>query len=469
MARCTGRRGILLVVLLLTLTLLGHQQLRWEFLSFSGRERNLPPYGSGFLLTLDYTGQLVAGVRALLSQQCWVTSFKLPLTIVEPFTNDSRLGHSHDLWYAFMQKHGTVRFSDHFHLQHFNEESLKSGDPLLATWREFIHTAPRKVILLTIEDVHHAGCLAYEEEMCIFRQQNNSFMKSFFTGCQVPERSKEVINDLKKLNFHVVRVVCLNCQYEMSPQAYVPPDLITRHIFGSYDAHSVTLVVNKWRFSLKITRNCEQVETCKNEKIVLPQRFIKSPALVTNANWYISSYFGSSKVIAIMIRVEWFFISHRKDEADPVECMEKVIDVVRDLQKKGNLRGSKTFLSMDIGAYGSGTFKYTIMHTNTSKTKYDEVLNKMQGLVKKLFSDVWTFDDWEKSFRTVPNVPNERGYIATLQGTIASKADCLILMGGGHFQHLALQGYLDLHPKVEEQCIKYVCMAPPFRHLFKTV
>ena len=469
MARCTGRKGTLLIMLLLFITLLGHH-LRWDFSSSSeDTENNSLPYGSGFLLTLEYTGQLVAGVRALLSQQCWVTSFKLPLTIVEPFSNDSRLVHSHNLWYTFTQKRGAVRFSDHFNLQHFNEESLKSGDPLLATWREFIHTAPRKVILLTIEDVHHAGCLVYEKEVCNFKQEDSTFMKSFFTGCQVPERSKEVINDLRKLNFHVVREVCLNCQYEMSPQIHMSPDLITRHIFGPHEARSVTLVINKWRFSMKITRNCEEVETCKNEKIVLPQRFIKSPALVRDANWYISSYYGSNKVIAIMIRIEWYFISHRKDETDPVECTEKVLDVVRDLQKERELRGSKPFLSMDIGAYGSGTFKYTIMHTNTSKTKYDRVLNKMQGFVKELFSDIWTFDDWEKSFQTVPNVPNERGYIATLQGTIASRADCLILMGGGHFQHLALQGYLDLHPRAEEQCIKYVCMAPPFRHLFKTV
>ena len=290
-----------------------------------------------------------------------------------------------------------MRFSDHFSLQHFNEESLRSGDPLLATWREFIHTAPRKVILLTIEDVHHAGCLAYEKEM----YKDSTFMKSFFTCCQVPEGSKEVIHDLKKLKFYV-REVCLNCQYEMSLQVHVSPDLITRHIFGPHEASSVTLVINKWRFSLKITRNCEEVQTCKNEKIVLPQRFKKSPALVRDANWYISSHYGSNKVIAIMIRIEWYFISHRKDKADPVECIEKVLGVVRDLQKERELRGSKPLLSMDIGAYGSGTFKSTMMHTNTSKTKYDRVLNKMQGFVKELFSDIWTFHDWEKSFQMYP-------------------------------------------------------------------
>ena len=51
---------------------------------------------------------------------------------------------------------------------------------------------------------------------------------------------------------------------EFDIMTIVSPDLITRRIFGSRKARSVTLVVNKWRFCLKITRNCEELETCKD-------------------------------------------------------------------------------------------------------------------------------------------------------------------------------------------------------------
>ena len=45
----------------------------------------------GHVITLGYTGQQIAGVRGLLSQQCWIASFGLPMKIVEPYTKWSLL------------------------------------------------------------------------------------------------------------------------------------------------------------------------------------------------------------------------------------------------------------------------------------------------------------------------------------------------------------------------------------------
>ena len=51
----------------------------------------------GYVLTLKFTGQQAAGVRGIFSQQCWLKLFGLPMSIVEPFVNESVISHSKKL------------------------------------------------------------------------------------------------------------------------------------------------------------------------------------------------------------------------------------------------------------------------------------------------------------------------------------------------------------------------------------
>ena len=418
----------------------------------------------GFVLTLEYTGQLIAGLRALLSQQCWLSSFRLPLVIVEPFSNNSLLRHSHRLWRDHSEDHPTVLFRDLFDVDHLNEQSHMTGNPVLSTWENFLRVAPRKVILVTIENIHQAGCLLFQREMCELALHKPDI--KLFTGCHMPENSQQAVTYLQKHNFHVVRNVCINC---MEAMTYLTPDAVTEHIIGPHDAQGVTVIFNRWRFSMRVTKDCMDMEMCSNEKTVLPQRFVESKRLKRDAAWYRDSYFHSQMFIAIMIRVEWHFITNRKDQHhtnDAMKCLDEVLEAVAEVQKEFCNSNIASFLAMDVGAYGSGTFEHTIRNTNTSISMYTDVLNHTRHFVSELYRDTWTFKDWEESFLTIPSLLIDKGYIATLQRTIASKAACLILMGGGHFQHMALQSYFSLHPAKEEQCVKYVCVAPAFKRLF---
>ena len=429
----------------------------------SGLNSAMKPYG--FVVTLEYTGQLVAGVRAILSQQCWIASFGLPLVIVEPFSNNSHLDHSRDIWHAFANNGSFVRFSNHYDLEHFNQKSRKFANPVMVTWEEFLNTAPRKIIFVTIEDIHHAGCLSFNKQMCGLKAEKDMDEESF-DGCNISPDSVKSLKYLKKYDFHIVREVCLNC---MLPMSYVTPDLVTEHIFGPYNPQNITLIINKWRFSMKISKDCEEVDSCKNEKVTLPALFLQSKRLERDANWYLASYFPSKMIVAIMIRVEWYFIMHRKDETSNImECMGQLLEVMKALEENRHPEPIMPFVSMDVGSYGSGTFTHTIRHTNTSVSMYTKIINRTKHLVEQMYSHFWTFEDWEESFLTIPELLMDKGYIATLQSTIASKADCLILMGGGHFQHMALQNYLKFHPIPLEQCIKYVCVTPNFKTLFNT-
>ena len=424
--------------------------------------------GYGFVLTLEYTGQLVAGVRAVLSQQCWIASFRLPLHIVEPFSNNSCLRQSPDTWRAADNSASTVvRFSDHYNLDHFNQQSRKFGNPVMKTWEEFLNTAPRRIILVTVEDIHRPGCLSYNKQACGLESEK----EKMFNGCNISPNTVKSLDYLEKHDFHIVRKVCLNC---MPVTSHVTPDHVTQHIFGHYNPRNVTLIINKWRFSMKIPRNCSEVDRCKNENDVLAELFMQSKRLERDANWYTTSYFQSKKIVAVMIRVEWYLITNRKNQRQEqnnvMECFDQVLSVVKDMkEKRRHSESIMPFLSIDVGSYGSGTFTQTMRHSNTSASTYAKILNQTKHLVEQMYSNFWTFEDWETSFLTIPKLPIDRGYIATLQSTIASKADCLILMGGGHFQQMTLQNYLQFHPLPEEQCVKYVCVARSFQKNFRTL
>ena len=417
----------------------------------------------GFVMTLEYTGQQVAGLRALMSQQCWISSFDLPLAIVEPFSSNSLLCHSHQLWNNHLQGKTTVLFRDLFDIYHFNEHSYGAGNPVLVSWEEFLQNAPRKVVLVTIEDIHHPGCLVFHhEDMCKTKADNPS--NKIFSGCNRTDIDLQTLSFLRHQNFHVVRNVCIRCSEAMTS---VTPNIITRHIF-KHDAKDVTVIFNKWRFSMKVTKGCKKVEIC-NEKTTLPHRMIESKRLDDDANWYLKNYFNSKVVISIMIRVEWHFITNRNAQHgrnDAVICLEDVLKAVAEVQRGFAGNTISSFVSMDVGTYGSGTFEHTIKKTNTSKSVFTDVLTHARQFVQELYRGTWTFNDWEESFLTIPGILADKGYIATLQRTIASKGDCLILMGGGHFQYMALQTYLSRHPRKEEQCVKYVCVGPAFQKLF---
>lgn len=79
-------------------------------------------------------------------------------------------------------------------------------------------------------------------------------------------------------------------------------------------------------------------------------------------------------------------------------------------------------------------------------------------LIMDLYSNKLTFEEWEESFNKATGGVKNNGYIAALQRTLASRAKCLVLVGGGSFQELALKDYLKNHPNKEDHCIHLLAL-----------
>ena len=417
--------------------------------------------GQGYVLTLEYTGQLVAGVRGLQSQQCWISSFGLPLAIVEPFLSNStlRLDSNRDPWSQELKNN--MKFHDIFDLNHFNANSDALGLPVLVSWEHFHAFAPRSVIVVTVDSVFSRGCLHFSEKTCT----SDRVDEVSFAPCNAPIETERVILSLQKHNFAVVRSVCLSC---LDDSLKGSPSAITKHILGPYAAGEVTILINKWKFSFILTSDCK--EMCIK---LQPESYIESPRVHKDTRKYFQKYFPTEKYVAVTLRMEWFLISNKEDKentSSALKCLSEVVAAVGEYQSQlGASNNNRPFLAMDIGAYGSNTFKDTLRRIKTSEAFYNETVSLTKNFVKYLYRGLWTFKDWEESFTTIPGVVGERVYIGALQRSLASRGDCVIFMGGGHFQHMILEAYLKLHPDRSTQCIKLVCMAPPFLRLFSRI
>lgn len=414
--------------------------------------------GPGFVMTLEYTGQLVAGLRGLRSQQCWISSFRLPLVIVEPFLSNSSLRNSYDLWSQHSSSgSNNMRFHDIFDLNYFNEQSNASGQSPLVSWEHFHAFAPRKIIVVTLGSVHVHGCLSSTEETCT----SDTVVANSLSPCNFPAQTERTILSLQRQNFVVVRSVCLSC---LDDSTKITPAMFTKLIFGPYDARDVTVLINKWKFSFTLTKGCDK--SCVDDRL-WAQSCIESPRVKRDTTWYLQRYIRDEKFVAVMLRMEWYLISHsvgRENKDSASECLSQVLEAVEEYQSQ--IGGRSPFLTMDIGAYGSATFKGTLQRTNTSESVYSKTVSHAKNFVRDLYRGLWTFRDWEESFLTIPGVTGDKAYIGAVQRSIASRADCLVLMGGGHFQYMVLEEYLRLHPDKTKQCVKFVCMALPFRKMF---
>ena len=95
-----------------------------------------------FILTTRFGGQQGAGLRGLVSQQCFISNLGIPAYIVEPFVVDSVLGHT---------TRNEFKFSDMFNLDTFNHESKKLGYGPILRLEYFLKLhVPERAILVEL-------------------------------------------------------------------------------------------------------------------------------------------------------------------------------------------------------------------------------------------------------------------------------------------------------------------------------
>lgn len=421
---------------------------------------------SGYILNLYYHGQQQAGLRAIIAQQCWVHSFGLEMKIVEPFSNHSHLMQNVFAWsHALQHDRKGVRFSSFHDIDHFNEVSMKDGDPPLVSIEGFFQKAPREVILLQINKAFMRHCLTYPVEGCVSSRNTTAFIK-FTSDCPTMNVTIPALKSLLELGFKIVRTVCLNCESLLPGDAGISPDEITKYIFGPYKSSDVTLLVDAWQFGVNLTPECNRSAVCRPMDEAQKKRLIPSNQLENDVEHYIKHALKANEshgTIAFMIRLEWAMISYRTSVLKRLtQCFDEAL--------KLQISNRKPLLALDIGKYGSASFPRTLQRYDATQANFPQIMEKLEQFVQKLFQEHtgWTLSTWEDSFTNVllHEEASEAGYIAALQSALASRADCLVLMGGGHYQQALVVEYAKRH---SHKCVHFLCTSPNWMHAFNTI
>ena len=390
----------------------------------------------GYVFVLSYSGQQGAGIQALTSLQCWVASFNLPMFILEPIL-------SRTVFVSFPRNLNNtqfVRFSDMFDIKHFNRISKSSGYALVGTREDFFTAAPRNAIYVYVKLARREKIRPPRLVWSRDSQPDGQQQCYHFEDGRLAQLDKE--------GFCFVRLIEATCSQRQNLK--ITDKDVRELIFGEWLPQHVTLIFSKWKTPWYVANNelddpyeCKKVGKSSNK-----EQFLPSPRLISDTQYYEKHFLSSASdsVVALMLRlermIEYVQQARHSTEWTVDKCLTEAFKTTKNAQTSGY-----PLVTMDLGKFGSSSFRYG-----------KHITDKSKSLLSKLYNKKFTFEEWEESFTNATGGVENGGYIAALQRTLASRAKCLILVGGGNFQDLALKDYLKNHPQKQDQCIHLVCV-----------
>ena len=383
----------------------------------------------GYVLALSYEGQQSTGIRSLVSQQCIVGSLHLPMYVVEPFIPESTFEGFQRPLQDYMTNH-IPSMKDYFDIDQYNAASEDKGWAKLAPWEDFVKNIPQKVIFVSLNVIGKCSCMPRAE----LHKPTLPIKVTWSANATEPcyHRSLKPIENLpNREKLCIVRLVNANAEpyIDLSDGEF-------EVLFGQWKPDEVTLVFSRscpstYVKKTALTRACNI--SCEKE---LNNLLYPSPKLLKHVERYEMTFLRerSNFKVAVMMRSEIM---------SPRTCIKEVIRFVRQ-----NFTTDAMFVTADVGRYGSNS---------VSNNNIDWV-QSVKDAVVTILNNTLTFEEWEDSFTDVTEGMTNGGYIATLQRAIASRADCLVLAGGGNFLKMALYQYLNNHPKQADQCVHILCV-----------
>ena len=380
----------------------------------------------GYALAESYWEQQTTGSRNVKDLQCWAG--QLNLSVVEPFMVKSfpRTPLSNDHM-------NMLHFSDLFDLQSWNKDCENMHHSQLVSWEDFMQHAPRDVILVVIRYAPAPANLKKTQQLVRMYPSNYPpASERYKTGCNKVGWQRTF---LTSNHFKVVREVCFNFEYgdNLTTEAF------SNHIYAEHMPSETTVIFKEWR-SLGVLPDRIIVgdSTCFNTS--LQERIHPSLRLSGEAKRYHEKYLNGGNYIAIIARLEKSRQFVRR-EGVVTYCLDQIVQYQHSLRAETGM--NTTFLSIDIGKYGSSSYG-----------GYKQLQPALGKFFRGLYNDSLSMAEWEKTFED--SQTTDPGYIAQLQKIIATQADCLIFSGGGSFQRHALRLYQELHPVEDSRCIRII-------------
>ena len=419
--------------------------LDWRRSNFIFRQSGYKhDYNHGYVVAMSFSGQQGAGIQALTSLQCWVASFNLPMYILEPVMSKTVF-----VSIPRVSQDTFLTFSDLFDIEYFNRISKSLGYALVGTRKEFYSDAPREAIYVHVKSAPKNTSLRNENTTNLFWRAGSKANGQ--QNCYEFEASRLGVL-AEEEDFCFVRIVEAICSHKNILK--ISDKDVQEVIFGDQSPEKVTIFFNKWETSWFVENDeLDNPFTCKRiGKSSNKEQFLPSPRLLSDAKYYETHFLRSSNDVALMLRVEHVIHFVHQQQFSSTEwtvdkCLTEAFEVTKSRQNFGY-----PMVTLDVGKFGSASLSQTL------KVDMGNLTEKAKLLLTKLYNNELKFEEWEESFTKASGGMEHSGYIAALQRTLASRAKCLVLVGGGNFQDLALKDYLKNHPNKQDQCIHLVCV-----------
>ena len=374
----------------------------------------------GYILSLSYFDQISNALGRMTSLQCLASQHNM--AVVEPFLPSNST-------YPGMPEVGentgeALKLRDLFDLDHWNKyisrvkgwRKTSSFSPLV-TWEEFVECAPREVVAVQI----------------IHRRLESSSLP-----CSYPWINRYWASTFEPRGFKISNHVCI----DHNKVSTISEEELKRLIFGSTN---VTLIFDQWRGIVKTSKPNECITSnsrCTNElgRDTLFKGLIPSISIRKSAERYKKLYLQNQPYLAILLRIERIVLTTRDLGKS---CLH---DIANALSTK-NATSRPIFISTDVGTYGSQSFQQC---TGISADYFSDYI---RHLFEILYGDKGPqlLKDYDKAFERI-SYSTHPLYISTLQKAIASQGECLVLLGGGHFQNHAKGLYSLAHRK--KDCVE---------------
>ena len=370
----------------------------------------------GYVLALSYWDQQTSALRNLLGLQCWAT--KVNLKVVEPFVVGSDYGMQ-----VVKQNNDSdemeVRFRDLFDIDQWNGQYHTKLTPLVS-WKSFLENAPRNIILVEIKYTDHP--MKFPE-------------LPLDVACNKKRLTQQFLRYFGSHQFHLQRTVCL----DFKKLGILTTSQFNAYLFGNFSTSSVSVVFTEWRgIATSVYHRIMLRDFVCDSRLGVALGLNPSQKIFKHANQYIQRYLHGGDYVAIALRLERMFSPAGKVNVSA--CLNKTLGYLSRLKQR--IHPANTFLSIDAGRFGSKGYKKKPLMAST-------LTLQVEKLIETLYGNSTTIEDWEETFVNISRTSNP-GYIALLQKTIATRAKCLLLVGGGTFQQHASMLYQRMH--TSRQC-----------------
>lgn len=378
-----------------------------------------------YVMAWRYSGQQAAGVQGLASLQCWAGQSGLPVEVVEPVMRHSELTST-----LKPNNTGSMRLGDYFDMRYLNSMSRGAGYAQVIARSEFLKKAPKFVIFVRSE---------------VRDQRDEEVWSSKGTAeCYTENRGQvmgHVFNELRDLGYCIVKVA-------ITEAGKLTRDKMTA-IIGEWKDRNVILIVSLWKGPMSLAPKCQGIGSGSALSHFFPSR-----RLLQDAQRYNDLHIHNSSYTAVMIRLEHAtMLTENSPQHYSIKgCLQELKQTVEKVNR--GTGGHLPVVAADIGKYGTNTWKWAIKDHDKLKTAINDTWKVMDTLLHHQMS----LEEWEGTFVEAAGGVTNEGYIAALQRALASRADCLVLMGGGSFQQAVLQEYLHIHKDDRKWCVELVCL-----------